>query len=171
MDYQNPLERLDDILREKFEKRQSYISILIESVPHITERAEKWFKYEIDTINDEISLLNEILPDETMIWKSRLNNIKKKYIQSIEEIDAIVKKVSYGEIKSMRDVFTGKPESSFNIVEVEIVEDKEKSLNIASSILNLLDSASKLENLDKEIDREIKKILVLRKIIQIEKAK
>lgn len=163
----NPLVRLEEILKEKSERRTSYINILINSIPQVKENAKKWFQYEMITAKEEVNLLEELIPDETKKWKTSLKRIQIKFDSSLTQIDKIVEKVSYGEIQRMEDVY--KPSEKGFPDFLDIVPEKEKPLDIASAILSMIDAASDLEKINKEIDSEARKLLVLRKIVLLEK--
>ena len=168
MPKKNPLDQLELLLKERQQKRPSYLKVLLDSVPHIREKASEWFGYEAKTAESEIKLLEYIMPDITRKWKRELENIRVKFEGAIQSLDKIAEKVKKGEVTSISEIYEREPEESFTPPKFFEEKQEEEALNLASSFLDILDAAQNLEDLIQRVEREATRTLTLRRLVKIE---
>lgn len=164
---ENPLDKLESLLKERQKKRPSYLKVLLDSVPYISDKASEWFNYEAKIAKKEIELLEHIMPETTIEWKIELQKIRAKFNDAIQSLDKIAEKVRKGKVTSISDIYERKPEERI-IIPLPPKEQEEEALNLASSFLDILDSAQNLEDLIQRIERESRRTLTLRRLVLLE---
>ena len=152
----NVLDDLSNLVRESTDKRQSFLLAITKSSKAISDGANKWFCAEADLLKKEIELLQKILPAEVGDWNARLEVISNRFRRALSFLEKIIAKAQDGKIVSFNEVNPPlKPKKvSFNLTEFSEVKEEEKELNLVSAMLEVFDSASDLEKLIKEIERE-----------------
>jgi len=168
MPEKNPLDELESLLKERQQKRPSYLKVLLDSVPYIREKASEWFNYEAKIAQNEIKLLEHIMPETTREWEIQLQNIEHKFEKASQSLDKIAEKVKKGKVTSISEIYEREPEE--RIIPLPSLKEKqeEESLNLASSFLDILDAAQNLEGLIQRVEREATRTLTLRRLVKIE---
>jgi hypothetical protein len=73
----SPLDELAQILDERKSKRRTFLAVLLDSLDPLSKKSREWFEYETEAVSHEIDVLGEIMPEESPIWKAKLEEIKK----------------------------------------------------------------------------------------------
>lgn len=168
MPKKNPLDELESLLKERQLKRPSYLKVLLDSVPYVREKASEWFNYEVNIAQKEIELLEHIMPEIVTEWKTQLQRIRVKFNDASQSLDKIAEKVKKGKVASIGEIYERKPEEPIIPPSLLREKEEEESLNLASSFLDILDSAKNLEDLIKILEREAKRTLTLRRLVLLE---
>jgi hypothetical protein len=176
----NILEELNTLIEESAHKRQSFLVAITKSSRAISEGANQWFSSECKILEKELAILKNVMPEDALEWNQQIRNISNRFSKALTYLNGIVAQAEKGEIKSIGTVPMPKPSIDANeplggFVPPRILEKKEeeKELNLVSAILEVFDSATALENLIKEIEKESKRTLstarLILKVIQASK--
>jgi hypothetical protein len=159
----NILEELDTLVRESAHKRQSFLVAVTRSSKSISEGASAWFYSEIELLKREMAILKNVMPEDVSEWSQRIQTISNRFDKALSYLNKIIAQAEKGEIKSIGEVHPPKPEieeiKPFSLTPIELSKEKEeeKELSLVSAILEVFDSATDLEKLIKEIEKESKR--------------
>lgn len=167
MPNKNPLDELEALLKERQKKRPSYLKVLLDSVPYISNKASEWFNYEAKIAQDEIKLLEHVMPETTTEWKIEVETIRAEFNKAIQSLDKVAEKVRKGKVTSISEIYEREPKKLV-FVPPPSKEQEEEALNLASSFLDILDAARNLEALIQTVEREAKRTLTLRRLVLLE---
>lgn len=131
----------------------------------ISKGANAWFESEVGRLNKEMKLLDSITPDEVQMWRNRLNSISGRFRTAISYLNEIIAKAEKGKLVSISEIHP--PEKkTLGLPPLRTAEEREeeKPLDLVSAILEVFDSASDLEELINEVEKEIKRTIWLAKM-------
>ncbi len=167
----NILEELDSLVKESAHKRQSFLVTVTVSSKAISDGANKWFSSECEILKKELEILQKVMPEDVLEWNQRIQSISQRFNKALAYLNKIVAQAEKGEIKSIGEVNPPKSEieeiEPFQFKPIKILEkrEEEKELNLVSAILEVFDSATDLEKLIKEIEKESKRTLSTARLI------
>jgi len=179
MSDKNILDKLDAYVQESAQKRESFLVAITKSSIAISEGASQWFRSECDVLEKELGILKNVMPEDVLEWNQRIQNISSRFNRALLYLNKIIAQAEKGEIKSIGAVHKPKSETeeietfSFKPMKILKKKEEEKELNLLSAILEVFDSATDLEKLIKEIEKESKRTLstarLILKVIQARK--
>jgi hypothetical protein len=167
----NLLDELDTLVQESARKRQSFLVAITKSSKAISEGASKWFYSEVELLEKEMEILKNVMPEDVLEWNQQIQNISIRFNKALSYLNRIVAQADKGEIPSISAVHPPKPEieeiEPLHIPPLKILKQKEeeKELNLVSAILEVFDSATDLEKLIKEIEKESKRTVSTARLI------
>lgn len=171
MNDNNVLNELETLVQESTHKRQSFLVAITKSSKAISEGASNWFCSEIEILKRELAILENVMPEDVFEWNQRIQNISHRFNKALSYLNKIVAQAEKGEINSIGAVHKPKSEieemEPFQFTPLKILEKKEeeRELNLVSAILEVFDSATDLEKLVKEIEKESKRTLSTARLI------
>jgi len=156
----NVLDRLERLLKESTEKRMSFLMAITKSSRAISDGASSWFRSEVDLLKKEMEILESVMPEDVQEWRKRLDTISTRFQRAILFLNDVIVKAEKGELTSIGEVHPPK-ESTLPSLPTPIFEEKEeeKKLDLVSAILEVFDSASDLEKLIGEVEKESKRTI------------
>lgn len=167
----NPLDKLEALLQEREKKRMTFLATFLDSLDPISRGSKKWFKYETEAVKKEIELLHSIMPEETPIWKSKLQQIENKFERALQDVKEVAKRAERGEVKSVGEIYR-RPSPLPELVVIPPPGRKSRrekaQLDVAESLLEMWDAASELEELVKKVEQEAIRTLRLRRLVKLE---
>jgi len=154
----NILDKLEKLIEESAKKRISFLMAVTKSSRSISVGANKWFKSEVDLLKKEMEILESVMPEDVHVWRKQLSTISIRFQRAISYLNEVIDKAEKGELSSIREVHPPK-ERTLLPPFPPIFEEKEeeKKLDLVSSILEVFDSASDLEKLINEVEKESKR--------------
>ena len=165
----NLLDRLERLIEESAKKRTSFLLALTKSSRAISDGAKNWFESEVNLLKKEMKILESVMPEDVHSWQERLGTISKRFQKAISYLNEVISKAEKGQLTSIGEVHPSKkgtfplaPTPILEAREGEIIqaeEEEEKKLDLVSSILEVFDSASNLEKLINEVEKESKRVI------------
>jgi DNA mismatch repair ATPase MutS len=132
------VEQLQEIIKERRNKHEPFLSSFVDALKHVVSRAKEWFDEEVSLAEKEIALLEELVPVEDFSDdKSKLAEIENKFNNSIRKFDEMINSVKSGKIKRLKD-FT--KEGMVGVVKPEFIEELLEMYNISVELENLIES-------------------------------
>lgn len=155
----NILDKLEELTKESARKRESFLLAITKSSRSISNGANSWFKSEVELLKKEMEILESIMPEDVQDWKKRLDRISTRFKKALSFLNTVIERAEKGEVNSIGEVHP--PRSSPpELIEIsEEKEEEEKKLDLVSSILEVFDSASDLEKLINEVEKESKRTI------------
>jgi hypothetical protein len=152
------LEKLESLIQNSARNRTSFLLAVTISSRSISRGADDWFRSEVDLLEKEMNILKEVMPEEVAGWKNTLTAISHRFKRAISFLNDIISKAERGEIDSISQVHVPKPQTLVPEPFIPLPEfpqkQDDKSLDLVSAILEVFDSASNLEKLIGEVERE-----------------
>jgi hypothetical protein len=167
----NILDELGTLIQESAHKRQSFLVVVTRSSKAISEGANSWFCSECEILKKELAILENVMPEDVLEWNQRIQQISGRFNHALIYLNKIVAQAEKGEIKSIGEVSQSKSEIEeieplhFKPLKILQTREEEKELNLVSAILEVFDSATDLEKLIKEIEKESKRTLSTARLI------
>jgi len=157
---ENILDKLEKLTEESARKRESFLLAITKSSRSISSGATSWFRSEVTLLKKEMQILESVMPKDVQNWEKRLGIISTRFTKAISYLNAVIDRAERGEIASIGEV---RPP----LAAIEIFEEKEeeKKLNLVSCILEVFDSASDLEKLINEVEKESKRTISTAKLV------
>ncbi len=166
------IDKLAQLVKDSSGQRQSFLLAITKSSKSISEGANKWFLSETDRLKKEMDILEQILPAEVVEWNNRLQEISNRFNRALSFLNRIIQQAEQGKLESFNDVKIPQPPKSkrFSLKIPDFAEtpqdkEEEKELNLVSAMLEVFDSASNLEKLTKEIERESERTINTAKLV------
>lgn len=160
----NILDDLEKLIEESTKKRVSFLIAITKSSRSISAGANDWFKSEVDLLRKEMEILESVMPEDVQEWRTRLNIISTRFQKAISFLNGIITKAEKGELTSIREVQPPPPpppprSTIPTLTPIFEEKEEEKKLDLVSAILEVFDSASDLEKLINEVDKESKRTI------------
>jgi hypothetical protein len=156
----NTLKELENLIQKSSKKRMTFLIAITKSSRAISDGAKQWFESEKALLVEEMNILKNIVPEEVQDWQKQLDTISKRFETAISYLDAVIDKAEKGKVTAMREVYTPKEKETFELPPLPLTGEKEeeKKLDLVSAILEVFDSASSLEKLINEVEKQCKRI-------------
>jgi len=163
---ENILDKLEKLTQESAKKRTSFLLAITKSSRSISSGARGWFESETDLLKKEMEILKTIMPGDVQSWESGLGAISARFKRALSYLDDIIDRAEKGKLTSIGEVRPKKKTTLFPEIP-QVIEEKEeeKTLNLVSAILEVFDSASDLEKLVNEVERESKRTINTAKLV------
>ena len=166
--------KLEDLINNSKSSRKDFLLAITISSRSISNGADEWFRSEAGLLEKEMNILKEVMPTEVSDWKNRLAAISHRFRRAISFLNDIISKAEKGEIGSISQVPVPKPKTSsresFSLPEFPERED-EKKLDLVSAMLEVFDSASDLEKLIDEVERESVRTVNIVRLVETRRRK
>lgn len=154
------LGELEKYVQESANKRQSFFLAITKSSKAISDGANKWYCSEVELLQKEMNILKNVMPEEVGDWNLQLERISHRFQRALSYLNRIVEQAEKGKISSIGEVHPPKPEiETLQPFEFLKKKEEEKELNLVSSILEVFDSATDLEKLIKDVEKESKRTI------------
>jgi phenylpropionate dioxygenase-like ring-hydroxylating dioxygenase large terminal subunit len=161
------LGELEKLVQESASKRQSFLIAITKSSWAISDGASKWYCSEVELLQKEMNILKNVMPEEVSDWNLQLERISHRFQRALSYLNKIVEQAEKGKITSLGEVNPPKPEiETLQPIELFKKKEEEKELNLVSAILEVFDSATDLEKLIKDVEKESKRTIYIIKVIQ-----
>ena len=156
----NILDTLEALIEESKKKRMSFLIAITKSSKSISDGADKWFESEKDLLKKEMDILTSVMPEDVVQWTPRLDTISKRFKRAISFLNQIIDKAEKGKLASIGEAHPPKKvQSPLQASLVFEEKEEEKELDLVSAILEVFDSASDLEKLIDEVEKESKRTI------------
>ena len=160
----NILGELEKFLQESANKRQSFLISITKSSKAISEGANKWYCSEVDLLQKEMDILKRVMPSDASEWNIQLVRIEKRFHTALSFLNKIIERAEKGNI-SLSEVNPPKPElETYQPIDL-FKKNEEKELNLVSAMLEVFDSASDLEKLIKDVEKESSRTIYTAKLV------
>lgn len=156
------LEELERLIQKSAKKRTSFLLAVTKSSRSISKGADEWFDSEVELVESQMNILKEVMPKEVSNWKHELGLISSRFKRAISFLNDLISKAERGEISSISQIPVPEPKPTFPSLQKE---EEDKKLNLVSSILEVFDSASDLEKLINEVERESMRTVSTAKLV------
>jgi hypothetical protein len=161
------LGELEKLVQESASKRQSFLLAVTKSSRAISDGSNKWFCSEVELLRKEMEILKNVMPEDVLDWNRQLDRISSRFQRALSYLNKIVEQAEKGKITSIGEVHPPKPEIP-KLQPIKIFKEKEeeeKELNLVSAILEVFDSATDLEKLIKDVEKESKRTITTYRLI------
>lgn len=160
------LGELEKLVQESASKRQSFLLAVTKSSRAISDGSNKWFCSEVELLRKEMEILKNVMPEDVLDWNRQLERISSRFQRALSYLNKIVEQAEKGKITSIGEVHPPKPEiPKLQPIKIFKEEEEEKELNLVSAILEVFDSATELEKLIKDVEKESKRTITTAKLI------
>jgi hypothetical protein len=160
------LDRLEKLIEESAKKRMSFLMALTKSSRSISAGADEWFRSEVELLTKEMEILESIMAEDVEQWRKRVNVISARFKKAISYLNDIIDRAERGGITSVREIQPPKKETLLPSLAPVVEEvEEEKELNLVSAILEVFDSASDLEKLINEVEKEGRRTVRTAKLV------
>jgi hypothetical protein len=154
------LGELESLIKDSASKRQSFLLAVTKSSRGISDGANKWYCSEVELLQQETNILNNIMPEEVSDWNVRLKMISRRFQRALSFLNKIIDQAEKGQVSSIGQVNPPKPDiEEFPQMPIFKQKEEERELNLVSAILEVFDSATELEKLIKEVEKESKRTI------------
>jgi hypothetical protein len=154
------LRELESILKDSANKRQSFLLAVTKSSRAISDGALRWYSSEAELLKKEMDILKSVMPDDVSDWNAKLQTIHKRFQRAITFLNQIIDQAEKGKLTSIGEVNPPKPDiEELPSISIFKQKDEEKELNLVSAILEVFDSATELEKLIKDVEKESKRTI------------